>query len=293
MLLFATIAREGSFTRAAELLGVTKQTTSERLARLESQLGVRLLHRTTRHLRLTDAGARYFERCLSIAAQIEEANQEVRQQHAEPSGWLRVSTPVLYGRRFLAPVVADYLCRYPEARVDLVLADRRVNLVEEGFDLAIRIGPREGDPVEEEGRLVRKLLGPGHVYYVASPSFVAQHGIPSDLRQARCIGTRPQETWEVDGEEVLVSPRLLVNDLEVAAEAAIAGVGVARLPSLVCRDAVEQGRLVLVLGATNRASRGVWAVYPTRRHLPAKVRVFLDALTSLIAPMEPIRAGGC
>ena len=141
MLLFAAVVREGSFTRAARQLGITKQTASERVKHLAERLGVRLLERTTRHLRLTDPGAAYYARCAAIAAQIDEANSEAQQRQAEPVGLLRVSAPVLYGRRFLAPVVADYLGRYPRVRVELTLADRRMNLIEEGLDLAIRIGP--------------------------------------------------------------------------------------------------------------------------------------------------------
>ncbi|MBS2016359.1 MAG: LysR family transcriptional regulator, partial [Deltaproteobacteria bacterium] len=140
MILFAAIVREGSFTGGARLLGITKQSASERLAKLEAQLGVRLLERTTRRLRPTDAGASYYERCSAIAAQVEEANREVQQQQLEPAGLLRVSAPVLYGRRYLAPVVTSYAARFPKVRIEILLADRRVDLVEEGLDLAIRIG---------------------------------------------------------------------------------------------------------------------------------------------------------
>src|SRR5262249_30591366 len=128
MLLFAAVVREGSFTAAARKLGVTKQTTSERISNLEESLGVRLLERTTRRLRLTDSGAGYYDRCAAIAAQIDEANSEVQQLQAEPVGLLRVSSPTLYGRRYLAPVVFDFLSRFPKAQVEVVLADRRVHL---------------------------------------------------------------------------------------------------------------------------------------------------------------------
>ncbi|PTL79450.1 LysR family transcriptional regulator [Vitiosangium sp. GDMCC 1.1324] len=284
MLLYATVVREGSFTRAAQQLGLTKQTVSERLAKLEEQLGVRLLERTTRRIRVTDVGATYYERCSAIAAQIDEANNEVQQRQAEPAGLLRVSAPVLYGRRFLAPVIADFLNRYQKVRVEVVLADRRVNLIEEGFDLAIRVGDLD------DSSLVARKLGEAHVYYVASPKFLAAHGTPSakTFRTARCIGTRPFETWAVSGVQSKIEPVLVFNDLEAACDAAIAGVGIARLPAIVCRDAVREGRLQVLFGPEPAMLRTVYAVYPSRQHLPAKVRLFVDALAALVEPMLPL-----
>lgn len=286
MLLFAAVVREGSFTRAAARLGVTKQTVSERVARLEEALGVRLLERTTRRLRPTEPGAAYYERCAAIAAQIDEANAEVRRRQAEPVGRLRVSAPVLYGRRFLAPVIAAYLGRYPETRVDLVLADRRVDLIAEGFDLAIRIGELD------DASLSARKLGDAYTYLVASPGFLAGHGALSarGLREARCIGLRAVETWDVGGHRARIEPVLVVNDFEIACDAAIAGVGVARLPSIVCRDAVAAGRLQVVLGPAPALSTAVWAVTPSRRFLPARVRVFTEALAAMVAPMAPLPA---
>jgi DNA-binding transcriptional LysR family regulator len=284
MLLFAAVVREGSFTRAAKQLGITKQTTSERIGKLEERLGVRLIERTTRRLRVTDAGATYYERCTSIAAQIEEANSQVQQRQAEPVGLLRVSAPVLYGRRFLAPVVADYLGRYPRARVDVVLADRRVHLIEEGFDLAIRIGDLD------DSSLAARKLGEAHVYYVASPGFLAKHEVAraADLRSARCVGTRSSEIWELAGVRTKIEPVLVVNDLEVACEAAMAGVGIAQLPAIVCHAAVADGRLRALFGPDPAMRRVVHAVYPSRQYLPAKVRLFLDTLTALVAAMLPL-----
>lgn len=284
LLLFAAVVREGSFTRAARLRGITKQTVSERIARLEEQLGVRLLERTTRRLRVTDAGATYSERCAAIAAQIDEANSEVQRRQLEPVGLLRVSAPLLYGRRFLAPVVADYLGRYPRTRVEVVLADRRVDLIGEGFDLAIRIGH-----LDDSSLAVRKL-GEGALYYVASPRFLAAHGTPSarELGAARCVGVRPFETWTAAGVTVKLEPVLVVNDLEVACDAAIAGVGITRLPAIVCREAVRDGRLRVLFGPEPALLQPVYAIYPSRQYLPAKVRLFVDALAALVEPMRPL-----
>lgn len=199
-------------------------------------------------------------------------------------GLLRVSAPVLYGRRFLAPVIADYLRRYPRVRVELTLADRRMNLIEEGFDLALRIGPLD------DSSLAARKLGEGHIYYVASPDYLARHGTPArgSLRDARCIGMRSFETWEVLGARCKLAPVFVANDLEVACEAACAGVGLARLPSLVCREAVLGGRLRVLFGLKSGLRLPVHAVYPSRQHLPARVRSFLDALAELVEPMAPL-----
>ena len=277
MLLFAVVVREGNFTRAAQHLGLTKQNVSERIGNLEGKLGVRLLERTTRRLRLTDAGAPYAERCAEIAARIDEANREVQRLQAEPVGLLRVSAPVLYGRRYFAPVISDFMTRYPQVRVEVVLADRRVNLVEEGFDLAIRVGA-----LDDSSLTVRKL-GRGAVYYVASPGFLKRNGPPTfgALRQRRCLGMRPVETWELGGQQEKIEPWLVVNDLEILCEAAVAGVGIARLPSLVCQQAVRERRLELLFGRKPAMTQEVSAVFPSRQHLPPKVRLFIEALAPL------------
>lgn len=284
MLLFAAVVREGGFTRAARQLGVTKQTVSERISKLERRLGVRLLERTTRRLRVTDPGAIYYERCAAIAAQIDEANIEVLERQAEPMGLLRVSAPVLYGRRFLGRVVVETLVRYPRLRIQIVLADRRVDLIEEGFDVAVRIGSLD------DSSYAATKVGEGYVYLVASPRLVAgrRAATPETLRELPAIGFRTTETWTLGGVRTKVEPTLVVNDLELACEAAIAGVGIALLPSIVCKDAVLDGRLKVLLGGEAGARRPVYAVFPSRRYVPPKVRVFLDALTALTEPMAPI-----
>lgn len=286
MILFATVVREGSFTRAARRMGITKQTVSERIAKLEEASRVRLLERTTRSLRPTDAGAAYAQRCALIATQIDEANAELSRRHSEPVGVLRVSAPVLYGRRFLGPVVTDYLRRFPDVGIEVLLADRRVNLIEEGFDLAIRVGDLE------DSSLSARKLGDGYVHYVASPQFIARFGAPKPtaLGATRCIGLNRHETWSVAGAQSKVEPVLVVNDLEMACDAAIAGIGVARLPSLVCRAAVHDGRLQALFDATTAQVRPVYAVYPSRAYVPAKVRVFVEALATMVEPMLPIDA---
>lgn len=274
MIVFAAVVAAGGFTRAARQLGLSKQTVSERVAKLEQQLGVRLLERTTRQVRVTDAGAVYAERCAAIAAQVDEANHEVQERQQEPIGLLRISAPVLYGRRFLGPVVAAFLKQHPRLRVEIVLADRRVDLIEEGLDLAVRVGGLK------DSSLTARKLDEGRVFYVASPRFLKEHACtPAALKTTPCIGTRAAETWLVDGVQTKIEPVLLVNDLEMACDAAAAGLGLARLPSLVCGDALRAGKLRVAFAEPARSA--VYAVYPSRQHLPAKVKLFVDALVAL------------
>lgn len=286
MVLFAAVVREGSFSKAARQLGITKQTTSARIANLEERLGVRLLERTTRTLRVTQAGATYYDRCAAIAAQIDEANSEVQRQQVDPVGLLRVASPMLYGRRYLAPVVSRFLLQYPKARIELILVARRIDLIEEGLDLAIQIGRLE------DSSLVAHKLGEGAVHYVASPRFLAKHATPSarELESARCIGLSPFETWDVAGVKARIDPVLIVNDHEVACDAAIAGVGIARVPALLCRDAVRERRLQVLFGPMPASIRPIYAVYPSRVNLPSKVRLFIDALSTQVAPMKELHA---
>lgn len=287
MLVFAAVVRAGAFTRAAAELGLTKQVVSERVARLERALHVRLLERTTRRLRTTEAGTAYYERCQAIAAAIAEANDLARQRQAEPAGRLRVASPTLYGRRFLAPVVAAYLSQHPRMQVEVTLANRAVDLIGDGFDLAIQIGRLK------DSDFTARRLGDGYLYFVASPSFLETHGTPdaTALPKARCLGFAAVEHWRVDDLTVRVTPVAAMNDLESLCDLAIAGVGIARLPGLVCQDAIRDGRLVRLFPGARVSVRPVWALYPSRAFLPAKVERFLDVLGTLVTPMSPLSDG--
>lgn len=284
MLVFASVVRAGTFTRAAAGLGMTKQGVSERVVRLERALQVRLLERTTRSLRPTEAGTAYFERCQAIATAIEEANDLARQRQSEPVGRLRVACPTLYGRRFLAPVVASYLSAYPKMQVAITLANRPVDLINDGFDLAIQIGR-----LKDSGYTARRL-GDGYLYFVASPGYLQTFGMPApaDLPDARCVGFSGEEHWRLDDLMVRVTPVAAMNDLESICDLAIAGVGIARLPGLVCQDAIRDGRLVRLFPDARVSVRPVSALYPSRTFLPVKVERFLDALTTLVTPMTPL-----
>ncbi|HRE88028.1 MAG TPA: LysR family transcriptional regulator [Myxococcota bacterium] len=275
MILFSRVVDAGSFTAAARALGLTKQTVSERVLRLEEALGARLLERTTRSLRPTDLGARYHAECRALAAQIDEANRLVDADLSHPSGRVRVSLPVVFGRHFLAPALAGYCERFPEVTVEVSLADRHVDLVAEGFDLAIRVGEVRG-----QGLVVRRL-GEGHVHYVASPGFVANNPRLrfADLPKMPTIGMQATETWSFRGRTLEVEPKVVVNELEVVCELAVSGLGVGRVPDLVHGPLTDRGELVLLFGGAIAFTRPIHVVLPSRRFLPLKVSALVDALT--------------
>lgn len=283
MLVFAAVVRAGSFSRAAAELSMTKQGVSARVARLERALSVRLLERTTRRLRPTDAGVVYVERCQAIATQIAEANDVARERQSEPVGLLRVASPTLYGRRFLTPVVSRYLARFPRVQVAVTLTNRPVDLIGDGFDCAIQIGRLK------DSNFTARRLGDGHLYFVASPAYLARHGSPSPsaLPEARCLGLRTVEDWRVDDLRLRITPVVAINDLESLCDLAIAGVGIAQLPGFVCRDALADGRLQRLFPAARVPVRQISVLYPSRAFLAARVERFLEMLA---AEVEPLRA---
>lgn len=280
MRLYAKVADAKSFTRAAASLGIPKQTLSRRVAELERALGVRLLHRTTRRLHLSDAGAAYAERCAEIVRLADEANRAVTEADEVPRGPLRVTADPVFGEAFLHDLVLDYAKAWPEVRIEVALTRRRVDLLEEGFDVAFRIG-RVDDP-----GLSCWNLGPARIRYCASPKYVARRGAPrrpEDLSKHECIVIADPGSparWPFAGPKGLrllpVSGRLVVSSLALAKNAALAGLGVALFPEFACEGDLRRKRLVGVLGRDAVDVGAVWLVHAGRRFLPARVRAFVD-----------------
>ncbi len=294
MMIFARVAEERSFTRAAAALGTPKSTVSRRVTQLEEELGVRLLQRTTRKLSLTDVGAAYAERCAAIRADVEEANLAVARAVEVPRGTLRVTTPVEIGRRHMAPVLAEYASRYPEVDIDLYLADRLVDLVGDGFDLGIRVGELR------DSSLIARRLGPTQQLLCASPNYLAARGTPTtpaELANHKIVvysGPIGGSTWRLigpDGEiSVPVRPTTLANDFGLVLELTTNGLGIARMPSWVASEAIARGELERVLAPYAPPEVGMYAVYPTRRHLSAKVKTFLDLVVERFSPPPWVRS---
>jgi DNA-binding transcriptional LysR family regulator len=251
MMMFARVVERGSFAAAAEGSAMTPAMVGNHVRELERRLMGRLLNRTTRRQSLTELGRRYHAQCVEILAQVEAAELDAREMQSSPRGQLRVSCPVTYGTRALVPVLAGYLDRHPEVQVELSLNDRFVDLAEDGFDAAIRVGE-----LPDSG-LIARPLRPSPRVACASPAYLARHGtpqVPADLVQHNCLAllfaTGPERVWcfpRPDGkgaERVLVRGRLDVNGGMALREAALAGLGVILQPELMLKDDIENGRLV-------------------------------------------------
>ena len=279
------VVERGSFTLAAEDLELSRAAVSKYLTRLAARLGARLLHRTTRRLSLTEAGAALFEASRGALERIDEAEAAVAHFQAAPRGRLRVSAPMSFGILHLGPAIADFSREYPDVTLDIHLDDRFVNLVEEGVDVAVRIG------VLTDSSLVARKLGVTRAVVCASPAYLAEHGEPEepqDLAAHDCLiysYLSNANVWRFatrDGKElpVAVSGPLRINNGIVLAEAALAGRGVLVTPSFYVAPMLRDGRLKRVLADYRLPELGIYAVYPQKDHVPPKVRAFIDYLAA-------------
>lgn len=281
VMVFIQVARLQSFTLAATNLELPKSTVSERIARLEKRLGARLLERSTRSLRLTETGAAYLARVEGLVHDLEDADREVSEAHRANRGVLRVGSPLLFAQAFLSDLVAEYLDRYPDIEVELILADRGFDPLAENLDVAIHItGPIGPD-------MVARKLGMGERVCVASPEYVAARGAPTkpaDLAEHACLVAGPSRKvkWEfrrrTTVESVAITARYAVTSVELVYRAALRGLGVAVLPAFLCVDALADGRLVGLLDDYSAGETVVQIVYASNRHLSARARAFADHL---------------
>lgn len=290
LVVFAKVVEAGGFSAAARELGLSKSAVSKRISALEDRLGARLLNRTTRRLATTEVGASFYERCARVVAEAEEAERAVTLLQAEPRGTLRVSVPMSFGVRHLAPTIAEFMTRHPDLRVDLNLNDRIVDLIEEGYDLAVRIARLP------DSSLVARVLAPSRRVVCAAPAYWRRHGRPrqpEDLKHHDVL----MYAYTLTGDEltfrgpdgpvsVKVSGRLCANNGDILLAAALDGLGVLATPTFLAGDELRAGRLEAVLGDYDVANQSVYAVYPHNRHLSAKVRVFVDFLARRFGP-EP------
>ncbi len=288
--IFARVVREQSFTKAARSLSLPKSTVSERVSRLEERLGVKLLERTTRHVRPTAAGAAYYERAARMVAEIEEANAAITDIHRSPKGLLRIGSPLLFGHAFLGDFIAEFLVSYPEVEIELIVADRRFDVVEEGLDLAIHVlGPIEAS-------LVARNIGSAERLCVASPSYLERReppALPKDLRSHSCLvsSNDRRAIWvfskEGRSESIAIQGRYSVNSVQLALSAALRGAGISVLPAFFCAEALRAGSLSAVLEDWSAGHSDLHVVYPGSRHLSARVRLFVDALIDRFTSLPP------
>ena len=292
MTAFVRVVEARTFTAAAQRLGWSKSVVSRRLAELEERLGARLLNRSTRRLSLTEAGRAYYDRCVRILADIEETEASVASLHAEPRGQLSINAPMSFGMLHLPSAIAEFMASYPEVGVDLVLNDRFVDLIDEGYDLALRIGT-----LADSALYARKLAACRRVL-AASPDYLARHGEPrhpGDLAHHECLVysmNSNADIWRLtgpDGQQInaRIAGRLSANNGDVLRDVAVAGGGIVLSPTFLICDQLADGSLVPVLTSYGPSDIPLHAVYPHNRHLSAKVRAFVDFLAARFAPDPP------
>jgi DNA-binding transcriptional LysR family regulator len=280
---FVKVVETGSFARAAERLDVSVSSVSRHVTDLEAHLDARLLNRTTRRLSLTEVGRAFHERSVQLLADLEEAEESAGAGTVVPRGTLRLTCGVTFGTRYLAPAIGEFVVRYPDMRFDVELSDRVVDLVDEGFDAALRIGDIGGQ------NLVGRRIGVTHHVCCASPAYIARHGeprVPEDLARHACLvyAYSPQrDVWSFTDREgaerrARIAGLVLSNNGSFLEALAVAGVGIAREPDFIVGSDVRAGRLVPLLREFAAPSAGIHVVYPSRRHLSAKVRALTDVL---------------
>ena len=282
--MFARVVKAKSFSGAATRLGISKSRVSKSVARLEAVLGVRLLQRTTRRLSLTEVGEAYFEHCDRILDEMLLADGTVSSLHSEPRGRLRISAPVAFSTLHVASALPEFMAQYPELVVELSISDRLVDLVEEGFDLVLRIAPEPGQ------NLVARRLAPIRRKICASPAYLARCGIPAsphDLARHNCLDytyMKTQGFWHLKGPagdiSIPVSGSLRINDDEALSQAVLGGLGLALLPTFIIGRELQAGRLVEVLPGYVPVERFIYALHLPNRHLPQKVRACIDFLAA-------------
>ena len=287
MEIFVRVAEAGSFTAAATQLDLARSAVTRQVAALETHLGSKLIARSTRRLNLTEAGSDYLERCREILALVGAAECELAGSRAVPKGRIRISVPISFGIHQLMPLLVDFLALYPQVNLDMDFNDRAVNLIEAGVDLAIRITENL-----EPTRVARRL-STCRILTVASPDYLARHGIPQhpeDLAAHECLGytgtTRPQWGYRVGRKEVQipVRARFQANNGEALLDATIRGLGISRQPSFIAATAIQTGQVRPILMAFPANPLGIHAVYPGARHLPLRTRVLVDYLAQRIGP---------
>jgi DNA-binding transcriptional LysR family regulator len=288
IVVFTKVVETKSFTGAADALGLPKSTVSRKLAQLEERLGVRLVQRTTRKLALTEIGEAYYERCSRIVADIAAAEQLVTDMQSTPRGRLRVTASVDFATRFLGEIVAEFLAQHPEINVELEATDRVVDLIEDGFDLAVRFGQMP------ESTLIARKLCSLYLILVASPTYLSKRGAPKtaeELDEHDHVLFTPisrNQTWTmVNGEQTYEfgrPARLASNNYGAVVDVARMGSGIALISEFMVGDALKSGQLVRVLPEWQTRPTDVHAVYPARQNVPPRLALFLEHLAKSLNP---------
>jgi len=283
MTAFVSVVKNGSFSKAAEELSVVKSAVSNRIIALEERLGVQLLIRTTRQINLTDNGHRFYENCLNILHILHESEQETMNQQDNLTGTIRMATPLTFGINYLSPILNEFLHLHPEISLNLDFNDRRINIVEKNFDLAIRIGKLA------DSTLIARSLSLSPRVITASPSYIEKYGTPNTLEElSQHIGIHysyasKTQYWQFQNKEkqwssVNISSRFQANNGDALLKAAIDGLGVLNLPTFICSDAIKKKLLIPILTNYKLEHDTIYVIYPQQTYLPKRIRVLIDFL---------------
>lgn len=280
---FAAVVEQGGFTAAARQLETSTAHVSRQVSALEQRLASKLLYRTTRKVSVTEAGLLYYQHCRHVLDGLEEAELALSQLHATPRGKLKLTAPTTYGESRIAPLLTEFMQQYPELEVQYRLTNQKVDLVEGGFDLAIRLGKLE------DSSLMAKRLASRRVYLCAAPEYLQRCGMPqylADLAQHNCL-LGSLDYWRFQDQEgernVRVSGSLVCNSGQTLLRAALQGLGIVQLPDNYVESYLAEGRLVSLLEEYQQTEEGVWALYPHNRQLSPKVRMLLDFLADQLS----------
>ena len=278
IMVFIKVVQQGSFSQAAKQLAMPNSTVSSKVSSLEKRLGTTLITRTTRRLNITPAGLAYFKKCLHGLEEIKSGEDEIAANQGEPQGLLRITAPVELGTSILPQVIQSYIVKYPKVSVEVILTDRRVELLTEGIDLAIRAGELK------DSTLIGKKLGYGTFFPFASPKYLKSHGEPShphELKSHQLLHFTPigSESWKLVGPRgslnVAVPSKMIINDLTMIKSLALAGMGIALLPSFFCKAEQSSNRLLRILPEWQTVQSPIHFVYPAQKFVNSKVSAFI------------------
>ncbi|MGI2261333.1 LysR substrate-binding domain-containing protein [Shewanella sp. GXUN23E] len=283
---FVSVVDTGSFTSAGKVLGISTAQVSRQVNQLENRLNTKLLYRTTRKISLTEEGRIFYQHCRQALDGLEEAERAMSNLHISPQGSLKMTAPVIFGEQYVMPAVLDYMQLYPEVEVTCELTNQPLDLVQGGYDLAVRLGHLK------DSSMMARLLGNRTLHVCASPSYLTRFGAPhtlSELNQHNClIGTNSHWRFMEEGRlrSIKVKGTLNCGSGHVLVDAAIRGIGVIQMPGYYVEDAIADGRLIPLLQTYQEPKEGIWALYPHNRHQSPKVRLLVDMLAQKLSAMS-------
>lgn len=271
---FTAVAESGNFTQAAKKLLISTAQVSRQVSELEQRLNTKLFYRTTRKVTLTEEGQLFYQQCRSILDGLEVAERSLTNLQSTPQGKIRISAPVTYGERHIIPLINQFLLQYPQVEIEVQLSNQRIDLIEEGFDLAIRLGQLN------DSSLIAKRISSRQHFLCASPSYIEQHGKPetiNDLKQHNCL-LGSADFWLFADKKVRISGNLRCNSGLGLVDAALKGIGIVQLPEYYIAEHINTGELITLLEQQQRAEEGIWALYPQNKYLASKVKLLINFL---------------